>query len=181
MARPFKCRRISYLPNVTYFKPAGIPMRELEEVSLSLEEAEAIRLKDLQGLDQEQAAEKMNVSRPTFQRMLVSARQKIAEVILNGKAMRIEGGNFEVSIRRFRCINGHEWDISAEASGNVLHQNCPVCNTYEMSPVSPPYAIFPQHGICCRRGSGWQRKNQNGGESSSLPQSGTGGELSPNG
>jgi uncharacterized protein len=97
MSRPFKCRRIGYIPDVTYFKPAGIPMRELEEVNLSFEEAEAIRLKDLEGLEQEQAAEKMNISRPTFQRILVSARRKIADVLLNGKAIRIEGGNYEVS------------------------------------------------------------------------------------
>jgi uncharacterized protein len=96
MSRPIKCRRIAYLPNVTYFKPAGIPMRELEEVNLSIEEAEAIRLKDLEGLEQEEAAEKMNISRPTFQRILASARRKISDVLLNGKAIRIEGGNFEV-------------------------------------------------------------------------------------
>ena len=61
------------MPEVTYFKPAGIPLRVLEEVCLSVEEAEAIRLKDLEGLDQEQCAEGMNISRPTFQRVLGSA------------------------------------------------------------------------------------------------------------
>jgi len=90
-----KCRRIAFLPEVTYFKPAGIPLRFLEEVRLSLEEAEAIRLKDLEDLDQEQAAMRMNISRPTFQRVLESARKKVADALLNGKAVRIEGGNFE--------------------------------------------------------------------------------------
>ena len=97
MSRPFKCRRVTFMPYVTYFKPAGIPLRSLEEVRLSLEEAEALRLKDLEGLEQEQGAEKMNISRPTFQRVLASARQKIADALLNGKAIRIEGGNFEVA------------------------------------------------------------------------------------
>ena len=96
MARPVKCRRVAFMPGVTYFKPAGIPMRMLEEICLSVEEAEAIRLKDLEDLDQEQCAERMNISRPTFQRVLESARKKIADVLLNGKAIRIEGGNFEI-------------------------------------------------------------------------------------
>ena len=96
MSRPFKCRRVEFLPDVTYFKPAGIPLRDLEEVCMSVEEAEALRLKDLEGLEQEQGAEKMNISRPTFQRVLASARQKVADALLNGKAIRIEGGNFQV-------------------------------------------------------------------------------------
>ncbi len=96
MPRPPKCRRVAFLPEATYFKPAGIPLRLLDEIRLSVEEAEAIRLKDLDGLEQEQGAEKMNISRPTFQRVLASARQKIAEALLNGKAIKIEGGNFEV-------------------------------------------------------------------------------------
>src|SRR4030043_1007970 len=97
MARPFKCRRVAFMPGVTFFKPAGVPLRPLEEVRLTVEEAEAIRLKDLEGLEQEAGADKMNVSRPTFQRVLASARQKIADALLNGKAIRIEGGNFEIA------------------------------------------------------------------------------------
>jgi len=97
MPRPIKWRRIAFIPEATYFKPAGISLRALEEVCLSMEEVEAIRLKDLEGLEQEEGAEKMNISRPTFQRVLTSARQKIAEALLHGKAIRIEGGNFEVA------------------------------------------------------------------------------------
>ena len=97
MSRPLKCRRVSFLPEATYFKPAGVPLRVLDEVILSVEEAEAVRLKDLEGLAQAPSAEKMNISRPTFQRVLASARQKIADALLNGKAVRIEGGNFEVA------------------------------------------------------------------------------------
>ena len=92
MSRPPKCRRVAYMPGVTYFKPAGIPLRVLDEICLSVEEAEAIRLKDLEDLGQEQSAEKMNISRPTFQRVLESARRKIADALLSGKAIRIEGG-----------------------------------------------------------------------------------------
>ena len=102
MPRPPKCRRVEFLPDATFFKPAGIPLRVLEEVCLSVEEAEAIRLKDLEGLEQEQGAERMLVSRPTFQRILSSARFKIANALLNGKAIRIGGGNFEIGAHQFR-------------------------------------------------------------------------------
>jgi predicted DNA-binding protein (UPF0251 family) len=97
MPRPPKSRRVAFLPEATYFKPAGIPLRVLDEITLSVEEAEAIRLKDLEGLAQAQGAEKMNISRPTFQRVLASARRKIADALLKGKAIRIEGGNFEIA------------------------------------------------------------------------------------
>jgi len=97
MPRPIKWRRVAFMPEATYFKPAGIPMRVLEEVYLSVEEAEAMRLKDMERLEQEQCAEKMNISRSTFQRVLGAARQKVADALLNGKAVRIEGGNFEMA------------------------------------------------------------------------------------
>lgn len=137
MSRPPKCRRVAFLPGVTYFKPAGIPLRALEEVRLSVEEAEAVRLKDLEGLEQEQGAEKMNVSRPTFQRVLASARQKIADAILNGKAIRIEGGNFEISPLRFRCANSHEWEVPSQAIAEGSPQLCPVCNEPSVEPLVP--------------------------------------------
>ncbi len=133
MPRPPKCRRVEFLPDVTYFKPAGIPLRDLEEVRMSIEEAEAIRLKDLEGLEQEQGAEKMNVSRPTFQRVLASARQKLADALLNGKAIRIEGGNFEMTWRRFRCRRGHEWEL--ETPVNALPELCPTCSLPDVQPV----------------------------------------------
>lgn len=103
MARPFKCRRVAVLPGVTYFKPAGIPMRFLEEVILTVEETEAIRIKDIENLDQAQCGEQMNISRPTFQRILYSARRKIADALLNGKAIRIAGGNFETIAIKSDC------------------------------------------------------------------------------
>ena len=96
MPRPIKWRRVAFVPDVTYFKPAGIQMRVLDEICLTVEEAEAIRLKDLESLEQEDGAEKMNISRPTFQRVLAAGRRKIADALLNGKAIRIDGGNFEV-------------------------------------------------------------------------------------
>ncbi|MFC1925522.1 DUF134 domain-containing protein [Chloroflexota bacterium] len=137
MPRPVRCRRVDSIPKVVYFKPAGIPMRMLEEVCLSVEEAEAIRLKDIERLEQEQCAEKMHISRPTFQRVLGSARQKIADALLNGKAIRIEGGNYEMATRRFRCLVGHEWEIPSEVMTDGTPEICPTCNTTSISAVQP--------------------------------------------
>lgn len=81
-------------PNITYFKPAGIRMRQLDEVVLTVDEFEAIRLNDFEGMNQTGAAKKMGISQPTFQRLLESARKKVAEALVNGKAIRIEGGHF---------------------------------------------------------------------------------------
>ena len=90
MVRPRRNRRIGFSPGVTYYKPAGIPVRELEEVILGMDEAEALRLCDVEGLKQEGAAERMNVSQPTLFRILSKAREKIADALINGKAIRIE-------------------------------------------------------------------------------------------
>ena len=137
MPRPVKHRRVNSVPEVVYFKPAGIPMRVLEEVCISIEEAEAIRLKDIEKLEQEQCAGKMNISRPTFQRVLGSARYKIADALLNGKAVRIGGGNFEIAMRRFRCLRGHEWDIPPQEMIEEAPEFCPACNTPNITVVQP--------------------------------------------
>ena len=137
VGRPVKWRRVAFAPEATYFKPSGIPMQTLEEVCLSVEEAEAIRLKDLEGLEQEDCAEKMSVSRPTFHRVLGAARQKIADALLNGKAIRIGGGNFEMATRRFKCNDGHEWEVPFEVLiGNTLPA-CPTCNTQDILSLQP--------------------------------------------
>lgn len=94
MVRPHRCRQVNLEPNVTYFKPRGIPLRELEETILQVDEFEAVRLKDLEGLEQEECAKKMKISQPTFHRLVLSARKKISDAIVNGKAIKIEGGNY---------------------------------------------------------------------------------------
>lgn len=89
MVRPRLCRRIKFNPNITYFKPQGVPMRNLEIVELTTEEVEALRLKNIKDLEQEEAAKKMNTSQSTFQRILSSAYKKITEALINGKAIKI--------------------------------------------------------------------------------------------
>jgi predicted DNA-binding protein (UPF0251 family) len=93
-----KCLRlIENVPAVTYYKPAGIPLRFLEEIIINLDEAEAIRLSDYEKYYHEEAARRMNVSRQTFGRIIESAHQKIAEAFVKGKAIRIEGGNVQMN------------------------------------------------------------------------------------
>lgn len=94
------------MPAAPVYKPAGVPMRELEEVVMTLDEFEAMRLADLEGLYQEQAAEQMRVSRPTFSRVVESAHRKVADALVHGKAIRIEGGPVEFG--RHRCCREHD-------------------------------------------------------------------------
>lgn len=89
MVRPRLCRRIRFRPGITYFKPQGVPMRQLEVIELTREEAEALRLKNIKELDQIECAEKMNTSQSTFQRILASAYRKISKALIEGKAIRI--------------------------------------------------------------------------------------------
>lgn len=90
MPRPRLYRRIRFRARVSYFKPQGIPMRVLEVVCLTREEVEALRLKNIQGLDQIEAAKKMKTSQSTFQRILSSAYQKMSDALINGKAIEIK-------------------------------------------------------------------------------------------
>lgn len=126
MARPIQCRRVGSMPESNYFKPRGIPLSMLAEVILTVDEFEAIRLADLEGLYQEQAAEKMNVSRQTFGRIIESAHKKVADALVQGKALKIEGGEFEMaSMRRFRCYDcQHSWELPY---GTGRPGNCPSC------------------------------------------------------
>jgi len=137
MGRQPLWRRVGFIPQVTYFKPAGVRLAQSQEICLAIEDAEAIRLKDFEGLEQGECAQRMNVSRTTFARVLNSARRKIADALLTGKAIRIEGGNFEMAARRFMCVNGHEWDVSFEEMINTPTQSCPTCKTPTIMPIWP--------------------------------------------
>ena len=94
MPRPKKPRLVSGYPTLAAFTPEGVPVTG--EVFLSVEELEAIRLSDFEGLDQEAAANLMEVSRQTYGRILARARSIVSEALVTGKALKIEGGDFEV-------------------------------------------------------------------------------------
>ena len=99
MPRPFKMRCVGRMPNVTVFKPAGVPARELQRVELHFDELEALRLVDGEGMDQAQAAEHMKISRPSVGRILERARRKVAQALVQGKAIFIEQGDAPVEHR----------------------------------------------------------------------------------
>lgn len=94
MARPRKKRQIGFSPSATYFKPAGVPLNSLNEITLGHEELEALRLKDLIQKKQEEAACQMNISQPTFHRLVQAARKKIIDALVHGKAIKIKGGDY---------------------------------------------------------------------------------------
>jgi Predicted DNA-binding proteins len=114
MPRPRKPRCIAAEPRVTYFKPRGIPLRELEEENLGMEEVEALRLTDMEGLSMEEAAAVMRVSRHTFGRILRGARRVVTRALVNGCALRIEGGHYTLSLKQHdkavetECVTGPE-------------------------------------------------------------------------
>lgn len=128
MARPFCRRRVACEPESNYFKPRGVPLSLLEEITMTVDEFEAIRLADLEGLYQEQAAERMEISRPTFGRVVESAHKKVANALVNGKALKIEGGEVKMPAQRlFRCNDcQHTWSVPY---GTVFPAACPQCKS----------------------------------------------------
>jgi predicted DNA-binding protein (UPF0251 family) len=96
MPRPRLRRRIGWRCNFTHVAPIGPGIVNIEETILAHDELEAIRLKDFKGLEQEKAAKEMNISQPTFHRLILSARKKIADALINNKIIKVEGGNYEM-------------------------------------------------------------------------------------
>ena len=131
MVRPQKNRMVAFNPEISYFKPRGIPMIDLEEVCLTVDQREAIRLSDLLGMSHEDAGRRMGVSRATFGRIIQRARNAVADALINGKAINVEGGNYRIinKARLFHCINCNlEWE---EPFGSGRPKCCPACNENE--------------------------------------------------
>ena len=107
MVRPQKDRLVAFNPEISYFKPRGIPMIDLEEVCLTVDQREAIRLSDLLGMSHEDAGRRMGVSRATFGRIIQRARNAVADALINGKAINVEGGSYRIinKERLFHCTN----------------------------------------------------------------------------
>jgi predicted DNA-binding protein (UPF0251 family) len=139
MPKPKKERHVEYPPYVVHFKPVGIPMSQLDSIILNLDEYEAIRLADLESMKHNEASENMNVSRPTFTRLLESAHKKIADAIINGKAVKIEGGEVLMRKDRFLCGNcNHLWFSEVEP------EKCPKCENS---------SVVSLRNRCCGRNS----------------------------
>ena len=139
MVRPVKDRIVSFHPEVSYLKPRGIPMVDLTEIRLTVDEREALRLADLEGLSHEQGGACMGVSRATFGRIITHARTVVADALINGKAIKVEGGNYKFvdSPRMFECRQcQHRWE-EPPATGRPA--GCPACreNNFERLTTSP--------------------------------------------
>jgi predicted DNA-binding protein (UPF0251 family) len=132
MSRPKKKRTVINEPDVCYFKPRGVPLRMLREVGLAVDELEALMLADLQGLSHEAAGRRMNVSRATFGRVVRKARRSVADALVNGMAIRIEGGDYlrtgSDGAALFCGTCRREW--RTDLSGGTPHE-CPLCKKEE--------------------------------------------------
>ena len=136
MPRPKQDRKISIPPLMKGFKPFGIPRRMLSSVSLLYDEYEAIRLLDYEGMNQDQAALQMNVSRPTLTRIYEKARKTIAQALVEGKMIMIEGGNVQFDRAWYRCRRCYKL-----IGGLENHVHCKDCNTFsdeELIPINNP-------------------------------------------
>jgi len=142
MSRPKNNRIVHEPPLFTNFKPTGVKGLSLEQVSLSLDEFEAFRLSDNKGLSQAEAAEEMGISRPTFTRLIEQARKKIAELIVNGKMLNIEGGKIHFRKNIMRCQScGHMFNINF----NENISECPNCQSPHLLNLAGGFG----HGRCC--------------------------------
>ena len=147
MVKPRKNRNVLYPPWMHYFKPHGhMPFNPSSLVILKIDEYETIRLADHENLKQEEAAKRMNISRPTFTRLINSARKKIADAMVNGKMIRIEGGNFIFLKNRMRCNScGKIWETDIRTRTS---KPCPGCGSQNIEDMSRRFGRgrFRGHG-----------------------------------
>lgn len=130
MPRPRKRRRVWHEPRPAIFKPVGVPLHQLQAITLLHEELEALRLVDLEGRYQEDAARHMNISRSTLQRTVNTARAKVVQALTEGASLHIEGGTFRVATKYWQCSDcGHLWEIE-HGSGQSLPARCPACASH---------------------------------------------------
>ena len=121
---------MEFFPKDTYFVPWGKPKCEIDEIILKVEELEAMRLKDIEELNQEECAERMQVSRQTFQNIIDNARKTIAIALTEGKAIRISGGNYRATFCKFRCFNcGNGYELNHSLDKHI----CPNCGSNKVA------------------------------------------------
>ena len=133
MVRPQKSRLVNIDPRINYFKPRGVPMIDLEQVELTVDELEALRLADFLGMSHEEAGKQMGVSRATFGRIIEQARKTVADALIHGKAINVEGGNYKMvdstANRVFLCDHCQcRWE---EPPSTGRPKKCPSCGGQE--------------------------------------------------
>ena len=152
MTRPKCCRQIDGIPDKNYFKPKGIPASDLEEVILSLDEFEAVRLADFEGFYQEQAALRMNISRATFGRVIASARKKIADCLINGKALKIDGG--EIAVKKTIETKENVMKIALPSCQNQVDEHFGHCEYFTVFTIGQDNDIVTQETVTPPPGCG---------------------------
>ncbi len=147
MGRPPRRRYVARLPRAGFFKPAGARAREIDQVVLGVDELEALRLVDLEGLSQEDAAASLGVSRQTVGRVLEQARRTVADALLNGKALLIGGGVFELAEEHLCTACGTHW-AAGEPTPQDLETSsaCPECGSTSVAAYVDPDAAHPGRG-----------------------------------
>lgn len=144
MPRPQKKRSVRRPPVHSHFKPTGIPARQLEALELTLDEFEAIRLADYRGLDHQESADGMGISRSTFSRLIERARTKLARFLVEGMFLRIEGGEIHFQDNLIRCADcGH---LAPQRFDNE-EIRCPECGSGNLIDLAGGFG----HGRCCQR------------------------------
>ncbi len=133
MPRPKKIRRVEKLPQFRNFKPTGVKMNNLEEIELKIEELEAIRLKDLEGLHQVDCAKKMNISRQTFQLIIDAARLKVATALIEGKSIHINGGDYVTNTCQYIC---KECKSRLDLVFELDKLECPICGNTNLKCIA---------------------------------------------
>jgi predicted DNA-binding protein (UPF0251 family) len=146
VSRPPIERSVAGIPRITLFKPAGVPARELDRLKLAVDELEAIRLVDLEGLSHERAAEALGVSRQTVGRVLERGRAKVADALVGGKAIEISGGQYRVEPQQLRCFACQEQWERGDSSPDAA--SCPRCGSEDVAVCRGP------GGRCGRPGGG---------------------------
>ncbi len=134
MVRPQKSRLVKIDPQISYFKPRGVPMLDLAQAQLTVDELEALRLADFLGMSHKEAGKQMGVSRATFGRIVEQARKTVADALIHGKAISVGGGNYKrvgaATNRIFLCDHcGWRWE---EPPGTGRPQKCPSCECQEL-------------------------------------------------
>ena len=144
MSRPIKKRTVQEPPKIQGMKPIGVPVSFLDKVILSIDEYEAIRLADYEGLEHQKAAEIMNISRPTFTRLIEKARGKLAESIVAVKELIIEGGSFSFISDLIRCLDCGK--ISRFEDPNYIPETCPHCKSANIVHLNQWFSGGRGHG-----------------------------------
>jgi len=157
MPRPQKQRTVQEPPKIQGLKPIGVPSRFLENVVLSIDEYEAIRIADYEGLDQQKAADIMEISRPTFTRLIEKARKKVADCIVDAKELVIDGGNYSFIANVIQCYDcGNVFRFDVPSNVPVL---CPSCGSANIVHLNQQFGRGMGLG---REGRGRRRRGRGG-------------------